>query len=261
MANDGNKRKTRYLAVSMVFLTAAFVFALFAAGYKLKRLRTLNNQTALRDEVSKELEGPKEKQFNGIVIPDRGIDWVALKTMNPDIIAYIYIPGTRIDNPVLKHPTDQEYYLTHGEDGSENENGSVFTDETWNGFSSYNTVIYAKSPGDGSGFSTLSYLEDKDFFERSPYIFLYTPSKTWIFEIFSAYSCKEEELMTDFDGEEDFTAYIDSVFARKDLNANFRRETMVRLDENARIISCAALSGNENDEEYVVQAVLLNMEE
>lgn len=261
MDNDSKKRRTRYLAVSIVFFTAAAVFALFAAGYKLKRLRALNNQTALRDEVSRELEGPKEKQFNGIVIPDRGIDWAALKTLNPDIIGYIYIPGTRIDGPVLKHPSDRDFYLTHAVDGSDDEDGSFCADDTWNGFSSYNTVIRARSAGNGSGFSTLSFLEDKDFFERSPYIFLYTPSKTFILEIFSAYHCKEEEILTDFSPGEDFTAYLDSIFATKDLNANFRRETMVRLDDNARILSCVALSEDGDEGDYAVQAVLLNTEE
>ena len=163
----------------------------------------------------------------------------------------------------MQHPSDPAFYLSHAEDGSESAGGAVYTDVTWKGFSSYNTIICGKYLSDGTLFSTLNFYEDADFFDRSPYIFIYMPSKTYIFEIFAAYRYGEAELQSDFNTGEEFQDYVGRVFAQKDLNAHFRRDTKVRLDENARIISCTALTedGGETEVKYVVQAVLLNGED
>ncbi len=57
-------------------------------------------------------------------IPDdeaifRTVDFTALQEdTNADIYAWIYIPDTRIDYPVLQHPSDDTYYLNYNLDGS-----------------------------------------------------------------------------------------------------------------------------------------------
>ncbi|HAG69313.1 MAG TPA: hypothetical protein DCL38_04995 [Lachnospiraceae bacterium] len=254
--NNNDKKRARYLAVSITFLIAAVILGLSAAGYKLKRLRTLNHQPALRDEAE-EAEEEKVNIWNGIVVPDKGIDWAALKLQNADIFAWIYIPGTRVDYPVLRSAGDPYFYYSHAEEGESSENGAIFAGGDFRGFSLSNMVVYGRELSDGSRFSTLSYYEDADFFDRSPYIFVYTPLKTYIFEIFAAYRYGEVPLETEFGAKEDFTAYIESVFGQKDLNSNFRRDTKTALNEEARVLSCASLGGPE-DIRYVVQAVLLN---
>ncbi len=254
-------KKKVYLTVSIIFILAASCFAIYAAGYQLKKLRAEKHYMALRDEMAAEEEGSlkKKEQWNGIEIPDREIDWAELKLMNPDIYGYIYIPGTRVDYPLLQSE-EQGFYLSHGADGGESENGAIYIKGPGKGFLDPNTVIFGSTPGDGALFSTLNYLEDADFFDRSPYIFIYTPAKTWIFEIFSAYRYGETPLESDFGSQDDFEAYLESIFAQKDMNANYRRNTKARLDGSSRIISCAALDGGEDDVTYVVCAVLLNTE-
>ena len=49
----------------------------------------------------------------GISIPEKNIDWDELRSQNPDIYAWIYVPGTNIDYPILQHPEERSYYLNH----------------------------------------------------------------------------------------------------------------------------------------------------
>ena len=42
--------------------------------------------------------------------------------------AWIYVPGTNVDYPVLQHPTDDAYYLEHNMDGSKGLPGCIYTE-------------------------------------------------------------------------------------------------------------------------------------
>ena len=33
--------------------------------------------------------------------------------MNPDVYAWITVPGTEIEYPILQHPSDNSYYFMH----------------------------------------------------------------------------------------------------------------------------------------------------
>lgn len=33
--------------------------------------------------------------------------------MNPDVYAWIAVPGTEIEYPILQHPSDNSYYFMH----------------------------------------------------------------------------------------------------------------------------------------------------
>ncbi|MGU8066516.1 class B sortase, partial [Streptococcus suis] len=43
---------------------------------------------------------------------------------NSDAYAWIRVEGTKINYPVLQHPTDDTYYLTHDAEGNETQYGA-----------------------------------------------------------------------------------------------------------------------------------------
>ena len=63
-------------------------------------------------------EAPDILKSLGIEIPEKDIDFAALQEENSDVYAWIYVPGTNVDYPVLQHPEDDTYYLEHNMDGS-----------------------------------------------------------------------------------------------------------------------------------------------
>lgn len=253
-------KKQRYLIVSILFLTAACCLGFFAAGYYLKRQRTERHYTALRDEREDE-EGEEQLQWNGIEIPSLRIDWAGYMLSNPDIFSYLYIPNTRVDNPVAEHPAEDTWYLTHNLDNDTTNAGSFYTHCSVNRkLSGQNTVVYGNDMQDGSKFGTLSYFDNADFFDRTPYIFLYTPSKVFIYEVFAAYryNGSSAPVPESFSSSEEFKDYLSGIFTGKDKNAHFRRDTKVALNEDARILSLTAVDHDETAVVYVVQGVLLN---
>ena len=68
-------------------------------------------------------ETPEENQKETVTV-----DFEALKKINPEIIAWIRIPDTKIDYPVVQG-ADNEYYLNHTFKKTEHVAGSMFLDK------------------------------------------------------------------------------------------------------------------------------------
>ena len=77
-------------------------------------------------------EEPEETPKSTVDIP---IDFQTLQNMNPDIYAWIKVPGTVIDYPIAQSETDNSYYLNHSVEHDENKAGAIFTED-------YNTKTF-----------------------------------------------------------------------------------------------------------------------
>ena len=75
----------------------------------------------IREEVVQEPEEPQpeetelsqepaEETESTVEIP---IDFQSLQAQNPDVYAWIQVPGTEVDYPILQSPDDNGYYLDH----------------------------------------------------------------------------------------------------------------------------------------------------
>ncbi len=76
-------------------------------------------------EVNEPAE-PVEDTKAGVNIPEKTLDWDEMRKLNPDIYAWICIPGTDIDYPVLQHPTDDSYYLNYNMNGTRGYPGCIY---------------------------------------------------------------------------------------------------------------------------------------
>lgn len=196
----------------------------------------------------------------GISIPEKEVDLADLQTnVNRDIYAWIYIPDSMIDYPVLQHPTDNAYYLNYNLDGSKGYPGCIYT-ENYNekDFSDPNTVLYGHNMKNGTMFAGLHKFEDSEYFEEHPYVYIYTAEKLYVYEIFAAYETNNEHILlnNDFTDNYSFRKYLDSIFAIRDMNSN-RRDDMTVTAEN-HILTLSTCVANQSDRRYLVQGVLLN---
>ena len=178
------------------------------------------------DTFAASIQFLKEK---GIEIPDLDVDIANLQeTVNPDIYAWIYVPGTKVNYPVLQHPSDDSYYLNYNLDGTKGYPGCIYTEKTYNSkdFTDGNTVLYGHNMKNGTMFGSIHRYEDSKFFEENPYIFVYTPERLLCYRIIAAYEHEAEHLLYNhnFDDSDVLLWYFSNVKLQKSINNNFLEE-------------------------------------
>ncbi len=223
---------------------------------------TQESEAAVESEqvTEPEMNAIEKLKEMGVPIPEKEVDFVDLQeNTNADIYAWIYIPDSKIDYPIVQHPTDNYYYLNYNLDGSKGYPGCIYT-EDYNAkdFSDPNTVIYGHNMKNGTMFAGLHHFEDADFFDVNPYIYIYTPEELLVYEIFAAYEHSSEHLLYnhDFTDEVAFQIYLDEVYNTRSMNCNIREGVGVSVDD--RIITLSTCIANKPDKRYLVQGVLLN---
>lgn len=195
----------------------------------------------------------------GIKIPDKELDWDLMKETNEDIYAWIYIPGTSVDYPIVQHPEDNAWYLNHNLDGSEGYPGCIFT-ENYNtkDFQDKNTVIYGHDMNDRTMFDTLHDYGDEAFFQENRYIFIYLLDDVLVYDIFAAYESGAEHILSshNFANDVRFQEYLDGIFEMRNMEAHFRKE--VEVGAQNHIITLSTCIDLKPDNRYLVQGVLVN---
>ncbi|MBQ7045762.1 MAG: class B sortase [Clostridia bacterium] len=253
-----NEKKVLQIALiiifSVIFLIAAVACVdLFISGWfnsdKYKTESETPNQT-VSDVVSQEN------------LPDNPIDFVALTQQNPDAYAWITIPGTKVDYPILQaYFEDDNFYLTHDINKQKNRAGAIYTQRiNQKNFVDPNTVIYGHNMANGTMFRTLHQFKKKDFFDENRYFYIYTPGNKYTYEIFAAYRYDNRHILNSFDfsDEQVFEEYLNSISSYT-VDANFR--SGVQLDRDSRIVTLSTCYANSKKEyRYLVQGVLIEHE-
>lgn len=211
------------------------------------------------DDAGKELPESEEADLSAeYEIPQKKIDWAALQEKNQDIYAWITIPGTVIDYPVLQHPDEPDYYLQHNLDGSRGYPGCIYS-QFYNSrdWDDPNTVLYGHNMKNGSMFAGLHQYEDSRFFEENPYVYIYSGDGVRVYRIFAAYEFSSAHLLLSFDMEnpENFEVYLKGIFERDGMNDNFNRDISVTAED--KILTLETCISKKPDNRYLVQAVLV----
>lgn len=191
-------------------------------------------------------------------IPQKNLDWEELEAVNPDIYAWIYIPNTNIDYPVLQKSGDNDYYLEHNLDGSRGKPGCIYTEDlNSKEFTDYNTVIYGHNMKSGAMFRTLHDFEDKSFFDNNQYVYIYTKDRTLVYKIFAAYTNDAKHILNsnDFTSEQGLSDYLEKVFKKAQAEGYLRDDVAVTGENAILTLSTCTTS---SDKRYIVQAVLVN---
>ncbi len=210
-------------------------------------------------EIEKDSENPEGQEKKSLDIP---VDFEGLQEYNPDIYAWITIPGTEVDYPIVQHPDDNSYYLTHNTDGKESAEGAIYT-ESYNSkdFTDPNTVIYGHNMRNGSMFRSLHNYMDRSFFDENREVTIYMPDKILHYEIFAAYLYDSRHLMLsyDFDDSEVFARYLDEIKGIRDMSSFV--DTSIEVTAEDQIITLSTCYKGMDDRRYLVQAVLVSIEE
>lgn len=180
------------------------------------------------------------------------INLSALRTVNPQVVGWIRIPGTKIHYPILQGE-DNSYYLTHTWEGESNYCGSIFL-ETMNypDFADFNTILYGHNMKNGSMFAALHDYTTLSFWEQSPYVYLVTDEGILRYEIFSSYNAAVDSPTygLSFRQEQTREDYIQMAIENSDI------DTGIIPKSTDRILTLSTCTGWGYKERRVVHAYL-----
>lgn len=194
----------------------------------------------------------------GYDIPNKAVDIKALQeNENEDIYAWITVPGTVIDYPVLQHPEELDYYLNHNVDHSSGYPGCIYSQNLnsreWD---DPHTVLYGHNMKNGSMFAGLHHYEDLEFLEGNQYIYIFTQNHVRVYHIFGAYEYDNRHLLLAIDTTDPaaFAKYLIEIQNLKGMRDNFLEEVPVSIENY--ILTLETCISNKPDKRYIVQAIL-----
>ena len=138
---------------------------------------------------------------------------------NSDTIAYVYAPGTELDEPVVQ-TTDNSTYLDKRFDGGhEPYMGTVFMDtDNKKDFSDRLTWLFGHARGSKVGdhrmFNDVNYYSRQDYFDEHPYVVIETPERKYYYEAVAMIIVLEETAFyrTSFDDDKDFQTQLTTIY-------------------------------------------------
>jgi sortase B len=186
------------------------------------------------------------------------VDFESLKKRNPDIYAWLDIPGSEISLPVLSREGDSDYYINRDLDGNYSARGSLFTQSFWNSndFSDECTVIYGHAALSGAMFGTLQqFYSDPDNFRDHNELIIYMPNREIHYRVFAAVPYDDRHLLASFTFSfvGNYRLFIESVYSVRAIGANVDEECEFNYTDRMLILS-TCLKGNSN-KRYLVCAL------
>ena len=261
------KRKTNWPLVLLVLLLAVVA----GLGYGVYRLSAQQARSRVYEQLQQEAAPPVTEQapeptqasVPTEAVPEEPvsepepfvseIDFTALQERNPDIYAWIQITDTDIAYPILRGA----YYLDHTVERASGLPGSIFTDEySAEDFSGFNAVIYGHNMKNGSMFGSLKQYRDEEFLKAHREIVIHTPRARLIYTVFAAVVYDDRMIQTSFDETypEDRQAFLDSIYACRDMNSHVLEDVTVTPEDH--IITLSTCISRQPSNRYLILAVL-----
>ncbi|MDD3141938.1 MAG: class B sortase [Lachnospiraceae bacterium] len=247
------------------FIFACLLIALLGIGYIVYYYVEINNnnkvyekiQDTTKKKVTKEVakEEPPEKALE---LP---IDFAELQKMNTDIYAWVEIPGTNINYPIVQSDVDDTYYLMRTVEKQEGYPGSIYTEKVnAKDFTDFNTIIYGHEMKDGSMFGELKNYRDSAYMNAHPEIIIYTPDSIRRYKVFAAVTFDDRHIMQSFDFQSKggIEEYLNTIFSIRDLNSLITEDASVNVNSDSSIITLSTCIASLPDNRLLVEAVLVN---
>ena len=161
------------IAALAIFLGFQFMSPTASSSNGVKSVLTTKKANTYK--VSDEEKAYLKNKFDG------------LEATNPDTIAYVYAPGTKLDEPVVQ-TTDNSTYLDKTFDGGNVPYlGTVFMDtDNKKDFSDRLTWLFGHARGskvaDSRMFNDVNYYSDQSFFDKHKYVVIETPQRKYYYE-------------------------------------------------------------------------------
>ena len=216
--HSSSKRKGISLILALVALVAlvgGFVlFNPFGKHTSSDKKNTSSSSSASSKEVKEVKYEPsqEEKEY----LANR---FAQLTAVNPEAIAYVYAPGTQLDEPVVQTGDNATYLDKTFEGGNQPLMGTVFMDtDNKKDFSDRLTWLFGHARGsqveDHRMFNDVNFYDNQEYFNQHPYVVIETPERKYYYEAMGLVIVPETTAFyrTSFKDDEDFTTQLKNIY-------------------------------------------------
>lgn len=229
----------------MVVCLAVFGYSAFQLYTIYQQDQQVKTETTHFQKLAVKQEPKSQKQY-------LEIDWDALREQNPDIIAWLYVPGTPISFPVVQ-TSNNSYYLNHTAQKEANPRGAIFMDAGAKAdLTDSNTIVYGHSVQGGGMFTDLEDFGKQSFFDAHPIFYYVTPQQ--------AYRVNIRTLGKVSDGSVFYTtqfgSYGQQVLDEMKAKATFFRDVDLSTGNLLSLSTCNLDFGFDSDQRYILTGVL-----
>ena len=256
------KKSDVLLTIALIVAIAVFCYAAFNLYHiytEYKKGTDEYNQieemaVPERDADSAEVAGP-----NAQLKPPIEVDFDKLKSVNEDVVGWIYVDALPdISYPIVKGK-DNQTYLHQTYEKNYNFAGTIFVDyENSGDFSDCNTLVYGHNMKNGSMFGHLKkFREDDKLYKQDKYFWILTPERNYRYEIITAYTTGvNSDTYTLFKGPgEEFEKYLETIKGYSEIQTD---DTDLTIKD--RIVTLSTCTGNESTR-FVVQGKRVDAED
>lgn len=266
MSASGKKEKDKVviiiiLAAILVCSIGFFIYHKWSVRQKELEFEKMREQeTIAAEQPATEVAAEEEtetEEVDDTVYCDPVYDFDELHAQNEDIYAWIEIPGTKVDYPVLQSETDN-YYLNRNVDNSTGYPGCIYTNAcNQKDFSDYITVLYGHNMKNKTMFGSLHSFEDEDFFNENDKIYVYTEDRRLTYEIKEAVKYTNAYIQVEYalDKLEDRDLFLEDLSQYLDSSVAHEREDITINDESKLIVLSTCVAG-QSDHRYLIVGVL-----
>ena len=194
------------------------------------------------------------------------VDFDTLWETNTDICAWLYIPDSEVNYPILRKQDAEnqydDYYLQHTVSGQSGLPASIYIQPCNRAdFTDYNVVVYGHHMKNGTMFGSLHQYLDAAYMKEHQYVYVVTPEEELIYQVFAAVEYDDRHILQSFSFTEAYgrEAYLDSLRKNDGDNDYFRED--VEATENDRLLTLSTCIKNESEKRLLVEAVLVNESE
>ena len=250
----GHEVEKPVLYMAIIIIAAVI---LLIVGLSISLSRGKNKEEAVNDTEQEQVVYVPEVVKEEAVYTDEKKDIAALQEENPDIYAWITVPGTDIDYPVLQCDTDN-YYLDHTVEKAEGLPGAIYTNKcNAEDFNDAITFVYGHNMKNGSYFGQLHKYEDEDFFDNNQEIDIYTIDRKIVYKIYSASTYTDDYLPDKYNVK--FAEGIGNFLADlKEYGSDMQGSNFVEdmsVDDTTNLLVLSTCVSGQEEHRYLVVAV------
>ena len=166
------------------------------------------NETNTEIEEVQQLLNP-ELEMHGET-PETAVDLSAVQAENPDAFAWLNLPGTELDTPIIQNL-----------DGSSENAAQAVTLDPGNStdFMDPNIVLHGAAASENDPFYTILAYGDPEYFDTHPYFYITADGMLLEYQVFAAYETEPEPLLMNYNCYDynEYADYVNGVFNRRDM--------------------------------------------